>query len=281
LGQSPISIKKTASEEPEAVDNSQLVKTFFSSIGLFVGGAVIIALVMGIFTEMSLWQSVAWVLFAGVSSIIVMILVGTATMHSGWGPTFAVVTICLTIGLLARFPPLPLSVLVGYLGSVGPCMMDTGVGLKAGWLIRGKGADKHHEMHGRRQQVLIKQLGVFVGIAMAVVFGIILVQGSVIPPMSIFYADTIVSTPNPTLLRELALWAIPGAVLQVAFGNRSAGLMLASGLLVNNPVFGISVLVAIGVRLIFGTKHMGIRAPGLIAGDGLFGFGESVFRVFF
>jgi len=256
-------------------------KSLVSSICMFVGGAVAMALVMGIFSEMGLQQSILWVVFAGASSIVVMVLVGTAIMHSGWGPTFAVVTICLTIGLLAGFPPMPLAVLVGYLGSVGPCFGDTGVGLKAGWIIRGKGTDNTREIYGRRQQVLIKQLGVFIGIAMAVVFGVMLIHGNVIPPMSIFYADTVASTPSPYLLRELALWAIPGAVLQIVFGNRSAGIMLASGLLVNNPIFGISILVAIAARLIFGTKHMNVRAPGLIAGDGLFGFAESVLRAFF
>jgi len=272
--------KKSGGSENEPPGKEITLRTFASSVGLFICGAIAIALVMGIFSEMSPAQSIAWVIFAGAASIVVMVLVGTATMHSGWGPTFAVVTICLTIGLLAGFPPLPLAVLVGYLGSVGPCMMDTSVGLKAGWVIRGKGANKEHETHGRKQQILIKQIGVVIGIAMAVVFGVILVQGDIIPPMSIFYADTVASTPSPALLRELALWAIPGAVLQVAFGNRSAGLMLASGLLINNPIFGISVLVAIVARLVFGTKHMGIRAPGLIAGDGLFGFGESIFRAF-
>ena len=261
--------------------DSSIPKTLATSGGLFIVGAVAIAAVSGIFGEMSIWQSVLWVAFAGVSAMVVLILVGTASMHSGWGPTFAVVTICLTVGLLVRFPPLPLAVLVGYLGSVGPCIQDAGVGFKAGWLLRGNGADAEHEKYGRRQQVLIKQLGVVIGIAMAVVFGLMLINGDVIPPMSIFYADTVASTPDMALVRELAIWAIPGAVLQAAFGNKSVGLMLATGLLVNNPIFGISVLVAIGARLIFGTKHMAIRAPGLIAGDGLFGFGAGIFRAFF
>ena len=272
--------RRNSGAEPHLIENKITLRTFASSVGLFICGAVAIALVMGIFSEMGLWQSVAWVVFAGIASVVVMVLVGTATMHSGWGPTFAVVTICLTVGLLVGFPPLPLAVLVGYLGSVGPCMMDTSVGLKAGWVIRGKGVNKENETHGRKQQVMIKQLGIIIGIAMAVAFGVILVQGDIIPPMSIFYADTVASTPSPALLRELAMWAIPGAILQAAFGNRSAGLMLASGLLINNPIFGISVLVAIIARLVFGTKHMSIRAPGLIAGDGLFGFGESIFRAF-
>jgi len=105
-------------------------------------------------------------------------------------------------------------------------------------------------------------------------------RGGVIPPMSVFYAYTVLEMVNPALIRELAIWAVPGAVLQAAFGNKSVGLMLATGLLVNNPIFGIAVLAAIAVRLIVGTKYMEIRAPGLIAGDGLYGFGANIFNAF-
>ena len=267
--------------EEYTVSDSAAIKTLLGSAGLFIGGAVVIALIMGVFSEMGLAQSVLWILFSGVAAIIVMTLVGTASMHSGWAPTFAVVTIFLTFGLLIGFPALPLAVIVGYLGSVGPCLADTGIGLKAGWIIRGKGTDKAYEIQGRRQQVLIKQLGVIIGTAMAVIFGIILMQGEVLPPMSIFYASAVEMVADSSVLRELALWAVPGAALQLAFGNKSVGLMLATGLLINNPIFGISVLAAIGLRLAIGTRHMSIRAPGLIAGDGLLGFGANIFRAFF
>jgi len=138
-----------------------------------------------------------------------------------------------------------------------------------------------HEHFGRRQQLIIKQIGAVVGIVMAVTFGMMLARGDVIPPMSIFYADTVAKAVDPALIRQLALWAVPGAVLQAAFGNKSIGLMLATGLLINNPVFGIAVLAAIAVRLKIGTKYMEVRGPGLIAGDGLFGFGANILLTFF
>jgi uncharacterized oligopeptide transporter (OPT) family protein len=267
--------------ENTTVSDSSAANTLLGSFGLFITGAVIIAFIMGVFSEMELLQSVFWVLFVGISAIAVMILVGTASMHSGWAPTFAVVTIFMTFGIMLGFPPLAVAVLVGYLGSVSPCLADTAIGLKAGWIIRGKGEDKDHEAYGRKQQVLIKLFGVIIGIFMAVIFGRILINGEVIPPMSIFYANTVGASVEVYLLRELAIWAIPGAVLQFAFGSRSIGLMLATGLLVNNPVFGISILVALAARLIIGTKHMVVRAPGIIAGDGLFGFGANIFQAFF
>ena len=273
--------KKSAGAAECSVSDSQSKTTIINSLMLFMVGAVIIAAISGIFSDMGLWQAVLWVAYAGISSVVIMILVGTASMHSGWAPGFAVVTICLTVGLFLRFPPIPLALLVGYIGSVGLPLADTGIGLKTGWLIRGKGRDKTHEKYGRRQQVIIKQVGAVIGIVMAVTFGMMLTRGEIIPPMSIFYAHTVAETVNPALIRELALWAIPGAVLQAIFGNKSVGLMLATGLLINNPLFGIAVLAAIAVRLKIGTKYMEVRGPGLIAGDGLFGFGANIWGAFF
>ena len=276
-------MKKSKTEEDSSYTVSD--KATRSVLGVstlfFVAGAVVLGVISGAFSDMSSLQTAMWVLFSGISSIVVVILVGRAAMQTGWAPAFAVVTICLTIGLFAGFPPMPLAVLVGYIGSVGLPMHDTGQSLKAGWLIRGQGEDAEYELYGRRQQVIGKQFGVVIGIAMALVFSMILISENVIPPMSIFYANTVAETVDIAFIRELLIWAVPGAVLQAAFGSRSVGLMLATGLLINNPVFGIAVLSAIVLRLIFGTKHMEIRAPGLIAGDGLFGFGANIFRALF
>ncbi|MCL1788611.1 MAG: OPT/YSL family transporter [Defluviitaleaceae bacterium] len=268
-------------DAPYTVSDAATQRTLVGSVGLFAAGGIALALLTGIFSDMTPLMSVVWVIFAGVVSVVVMVLVGTASMHSGWAPGFAVITIFLTLGMLIGFPAIPLAVLIGYVGAVGMPMHDTGIGLKAGWLLRGKGADPAAEAYGRRQQVLIKQIGVVVGILMAMIFGLVLIRGDVIPPMSIFYAATIGEAVNPALLRELAMWAVPGAVLQAAFGNKSVGLMVATGLLINNPIFGVTLLVAIALRKVIGVKHMSIRAPGLIAGDGLFGFVSNIVRAFF
>jgi len=267
--------------EEYTVSILQTKRTLAGSVGLFSIGAVILAALTGIFSDMSVGMSIAWVVFASAASLITMVLVGTASMHSGWAPAFAVVAICLTAGMLIGFPPIPLAALVGYIGSVGLPLADTGIGLKAGWIIRGRGADKERERYGRSQQIIIKQFGVIVGIAMSLLFGIVLIGNDVIPPMSIFYANAIGEAVNQALLLELMLWAIPGAALQAIFGNKSVGLMFATGLLINNPVFGITLMASVVLRRIIGIKHMSVRGPGLIAGDGLFGFGLNIFRVFF
>lgn len=248
---------------------------------LFVLGALVVAFITGIFYDMTLFQSILWLIFTGIACISVMILVGTSSMHSGFAPTFAIVTIFLTLGILIGFAPLPLAVMIGYLGSVGPCLADTGIGLKTGWIIRGEGKNAAYELYGRKKQIVLKQLGAIIGICMVIISGMVLIEGYVIPPMSIFYASTVTETASYNLINELMLWAIPGTILQVIFGNKSVGLMLATGLLINNAVYGIVLLSSVCLRLIIGTKHMNVRGPGLIAGDGLFGFGVNIFRAFF
>ena len=56
------------------------------------------------------------------------------------------------------------------------------------------------------------------------------------------------------------------------------GVLFATGLLIHNPIYGLGVLFAVVVRLIFGTEFMEVRDAGLIAGDGLYGFFEALVK---
>src|SRR5690606_24266117 len=80
------------------------------------------------------------------------------------------------------------------------------------------------------------------------------------PPVSRVFATTVSAGADTGLMKTLLLWAIPGAILQFAFGaSRMFGVLFATGLLINNPIYGIGVLGAVIVRLIFGTEFMEIR----------------------
>ena len=262
------------------VGDTQVKQVLGGAVGLFMLGAVILSALTGLWGNMGLGMYVLWVAFSGLTALVVMLLVGTASMHTGIAPAFAVVTICLTAGLLIGFPPMALAVLVGYIGAVGMPLADTGIGLKAGWLLRGSGAQPDLEQKGRRDQIFLKLVGVVIGVAMAIIFGSTLADTGVIPPMSFFYANAIGEPVSTRLIVDLALWAIPGAILQGVFGSKSVGLMFATGLLINNPLFGMVVIASVIVRRFMGTTHMQIRGPGLIAGDGVFGFISSVLRAF-
>ncbi|WP_418608456.1 hypothetical protein [Georgenia sp. SUBG003] len=53
---------------------------------LFIGVAVVLALVAGIATDMSVPALVGWVVFAAIAAFVHEIIVGLAAMQSGWFP---------------------------------------------------------------------------------------------------------------------------------------------------------------------------------------------------
>jgi len=79
----------------------------------------------------------------------------------------------------------------------------------------------------------------------------------------------------------------PGALIQFIGGpKRQMGILLATGLLLVNPLAGWAVLAGILIRIIVNkyakTKDnqiMTIMAAGFIAGDALYSFFTSVFKL--
>lgn len=248
-------------------------------IGLFLFGALALAIVSGIVTEMSIGKFVLWLIWATFSATAAMLLVGMASMQSGWFPGFAITTIFMTIGIFFNFPIIPLALLTGYVTSVGPCFADMGYDLKTGWILRGKGEDKEYELYGRKQQIILEIFGGIIGI-LVVIFTMNIYFGSdLVPPVSRVFATTVSAGADADLIRTLLMWALPGAILQLVFGpKKMVGVLFATGLLINNPIYGIGVLGAVIVRLVFGTEFMEIRDAGLIAGDGLYGFFSALVK---
>jgi uncharacterized oligopeptide transporter (OPT) family protein len=245
----------------------------------FVLGALVLSLLAGLWTSMPPAQLTMWIAFAGAAAFIHTIIVGYCAMLSGWFPSFAVAIALILVAALVGFPIEALAVLAGYILSTGPQFADLGYDLKSGWIIRGRGADARREEAGRRQQALLQEIGALVGIAtVALVFGMYWKAG-LVPPMGRVVATTVGLTSTPGLPAQLALGAILGAAAQLVGGPRRAvGILFATGLLLDNVVYGYALVGALAVRAWVGEKVMSVRAPGLIAGDGLAGFGEALWR---
>lgn len=277
-------VATAVAEEPAdyTVSNQKTMRNLGIGVGLFLFGAIVLALVSGIITSMSAGKLILWLIWATFSATAAMLLVGMAAMQSGWFPGFAITTIFMTIGIFFGFPIVPLALLTGYVSSVGPCFADMGYDLKTGWILRGKGADREYEMYGRKQQIITESIGGLIGIVVVVLTMNIYFGQDLLPPVSRVFATTVSAGADPGLMKTLALWAIPGLLLQFAFGpSRMVGVLFATGLLINNPIYGIGVLAAVVVRLIFGTEFMDIRSAGLVAGDGLFGFFSALINALF
>lgn len=274
--------KGTNVVEDTTVSSKQTKKTLVMAIVLFLVAAFIIALVSGIITNMSTGKLILWLIWATFSATSAMLLVGMAAMHSGWFPAFAITTIFMTIGMFFGFEMIPLALLTGFVSSVGPCFADMGYDLKTGWILRGKGEDVEHELYGRRQQIIVEAFGGVIGVLVVLFTMNLYFSQDIMPPVSRVFATTIAARADAALIKTLALWAVPGIIIQLIGGSsKMVGVLFATGLLINNPIYGIGVLAAVVVRLIFGTEFMEVRDAGLIAGDGLYGFFAALFAAMF
>jgi len=264
------------------VSNRDSQRTIGIGFLLYLGGALVLAIISGIITELGAVKFILWLIWSSFSASAAMLLVGMAAMHSGWFPGFAISTIFMTIGLFFGFPVVPLALLTGYVCSVGPCFADMGYDLKTGWILRGSGEDKEYELYGRKQQIIVELIGGVVGIVMVLITMNIFFKSELIQTVSKVFSATVSAGGDLSLIKTLLIWAIPGAIIQFAGGtSRMIGVLFATGLLINNPIYGIGVLIAVVVRLIFGTKFMEIRDSGLIAGDGLYGFIDALIKTMF
>ncbi|WP_435164198.1 OPT/YSL family transporter [Paenibacillus glycanilyticus] len=249
--------------------------------------AVIIALAGGLLTDMSAGMLIGFILFAAFAAFLHEMIVGIAAMHSGWFPAFAVAFITLLIGMLIGFPPTALALLAGFSAATGPAFADMGYDLKTGYILRGNGEDREYELQGRRQQYITGMIAFGVSLITVLITYNSYFSDNLFPPIDKVYASTISAGASPHVALELFLWAIPGAILQLIGGSKKQiGIMFATGLLITSPYACWAVLAGIAIRLIVlkakgkqAESTMSILAAGFIAGDALYSFFNSVFKI--
>jgi len=107
-----------------------------------------------------------------------------------------------------------------------------------------------------------------------------------VPPVGKVYVATIQAGAGGNVAMALAIWAVPAALIQSLGGPaRQLGILLATGLLVPNPMAGWAVLAGFMIRTLVlrftGNKASGrmeVLSAGFIGGDALYGFFDSVIR---
>ena len=275
---------------PDVVTSSLQARTGSTLLGALavqIATMLLMALAAGIASEMTPWMLLLFVIFAAVSALAAAILSGIAAMHSGWFPAFATALVCLLVGMALGFPPLPLAFLVGFAASISPAFADMGYDLKAGWILRGLGTDPGFERAGRRAQLEAELLGIAIAAIAVVLFHSSYFERDLFPPYDRVAAATIVAGASPSLAKALALWAIPGALLQAMGGPaRQLGVLLATGLLIDFPAAGWTAMVSLAIRFLL-TRRYGARvetpiyilAGGFIAGSALTSFGAATLKL--
>ena len=264
--------------------NAQIGKTLrFGAVG-FMAISALIALGGGLYSELSLPWLLAFVVYAAFAAFLHEMIVGLAAMHSGWFPAFAVALITLLVGILIGFPPVALTMLCGFSAATGPAFADMGYDLKAGYILRGKGQYTRLELEGRRQQLIAAILAFVVAIPVVLFIFHDYFSRGLVPPVAKVYVAAINAGVSTDIAKSLLIWAIPGAIIQLLGGpGRQMGVLLATGLLINNPLAGWALLIGIAVRALalrIGGEpvrnKMEVLAAGLIAGDAIFSFFSSV-----
>jgi uncharacterized oligopeptide transporter (OPT) family protein len=266
--------------------NAETRAALYKGIGLYVIAAVILAILGGLWTDMSAAQLVGWTLFAAVSCVAAEFIVGFSAMHAGWFPAFATALIFLIVSLALGFPIAAAGLLVGFVVSGGPAFADAGFDLKAGWHLRGCGRDEEFEREGRKQQIVAAVLGLMTAFVVVALFHDFYFDRDLFPPVVRVYAATIEAGIDGSQGMKLLTWAVPGALIQLIGGpKRQIGILLATGLLILNAAAGWAVLLAILIRFVVAGGKMLDRSPltvmaaGFIAGDALWSFGSAVFSM--
>lgn len=253
---------------------------------MYIGGATVLALIGGLFSELTIWQLILFVVFAAFAALVSEIIVGIAAMHSGWFPAFAVTLIMLLLGMMMGFPPVALALLAGYVAATGPAFADMGFDFKTGHLLR-DGRSVEQELFGRRLQLKSGLIGFAVAFVVVALAHESFFAQDLLPPVDRVFATTIETGLTGDVGLQLFLWAIPGALVQLIGGpKRQIGIMLATGLLILNPLAGWAVIVGIVLRAIIlkvrgpeSENTMYTLAAGFIAGDALYSFFSSLWKV--
>lgn len=275
-------------EAASGVSDAEVKRALGFGTIAYLAIAVFIALVGGLMSDMSIGMLILFVLYAAFAAYVHELIVGLAAMHSGWFPAFAVALITLIIGMLIGFPMPALALLVGFSAATGPAFADMGYDLKAGYILRGNGADPAFERDGRRQQLFAAMFAFVIAGAVVLVSYQSFFDQNLVAPVNKVYAATIKAGVAPGVAWQLFLWAIPGAILQFIGGpKRQIGVLFATGLLISFPMAGWAVLAGIVCRLIWeklrgstGDGDMEVFAAGIIAGDAIFSFFDSVIKNF-
>lgn len=240
--------------------------------------AVLLAVITGIWSDMSMFQLIIWVIFSAFAAIASELIVGISAMYSGWFPGFATALIFLIVGMLIGFPAIPLGILVAYTSATGPAFSDMAYDLKCGYILRGCGQDQELELEGRKQQYYSEMIGFVVAfVLVAIMAGKYFDQG-LFAPVDATFAATIEAGAGAGVAKWLVIWAIPGAIIQLLGGSRQVGILFATGLLVGSTINGLTILIALVLRYVLVKRNkeneqtLNILGAGSLARAALYSF---------
>ena len=273
---------KSGSDKSAAGKFTQSMSNMKKALGwgyvAYFGLAILLAVVTGIYSDMSIPKLILWIIYAAFAAIASELIVGISAMYSGWFPGFATALIFLLVGMLLGFPTIPLAILVAYTAATGPAFSDMAYDLKCGYILRGSGADPELEKEGRKQQYYSEILAFTVAAVMVALLANKYFSQGLFAPVDATFATTIEAGAGGDVAKWLLIWAIPGAIIQLIGGSRQVGILFATGLLVGTTVNGVTILVALLIRYVLVKRNpenketLTILGAGALAGAALYSF---------
>lgn len=274
--------RKTKNEKASVArittSSAKMKKTLAIGYGAYLAVALLIAIVGGLLSEMSVPQFIVWLIFAALAAEASELIVGVSAMYSGWFPGFATALIFLILGMLMGFPMLPLGLLVGFTAATGPCFSDMAYDLKCGYILRGSGANPELEKEGRKQQFYAELMGFAIAFIMVAIFAFRYFNQGLYVKVSETFVATIQAGASADVAKWLLIWAIPGALIQLFGGNHQTGILFATGLLVGSIINGLTILVGLLIRVIAvrvnkeNEQTLNILGAGALAGAAIYSF---------
>lgn len=274
--------KKSSNEDTAAGKFTSSMKVLKKTLGLgfvaYMAVALLLAVICGIVSDMSVGMFIIWLIFAAFAALSSELIVGISAMYSGWFPGFATALIFLIVGMLLGFPPLALAVLVGFTSATGPAFSDMAYDLKCGYILRGSGEYPELEKEGRKQQYYCEMMSFIIAFLMVAFLATKYFDQGLFAPVSKTFATTIDAGTNSEVAKWLLIWAIPGAIIQLVGGNRQIGILFATGLLVGTTMNGVTIIVGLIIRYIAVKRNkaneqiLNILGAGALAGAAVYSF---------
>ncbi|MBT9778253.1 OPT family oligopeptide transporter [Clostridium sp. MCC353] len=274
--------KKSGNDDTAAGKFTSSMVVLKKTLGLgfvaYMAVALLLAVICGIISDMSVGMFIVWLIFAAFAALSSELIVGISAMYSGWFPGFATALIFLIVGMLLGFPPLALAVLVGFTSATGPAFSDMAYDLKCGYILRGSGQYPELEKEGRKQQYYAEMMSFVIAFLMVAFLATKYFDQGLFAPVSKTFATTIDAGTNTEVAKWLLIWAIPGAIIQLIGGNRQIGILFATGLLVGTTMNGVTIIVGLIIRYIAVKRNkaneqiLNILGAGALAGAAVYSF---------
>lgn len=262
----------------ERESESPIFSKLLIYIVLFFAFSLLLAWITGLFRSMSLKQLLFFLLITVIMQFFQRLIVGSTVMQTGFISAFSLALVFLALGMVLDFPIEALGVFAGFTAATGPVLASMGEALKTGYVLRGEG-NNAEERAGKQQQLFVVWLTLLIAVLIVSFSHPFYFAQHRIPPIDHVFVATMKATESIELLN---LWFVGAVVIGIVLQwINGAGVLLATGLLLSQPLLGAIILFGVILKLLVRKRvessTLVVLAAGILSGD-VIGRLSSAFR---